>query len=165
MTTNPGPSVVAFSQTSECLSVYPYSVSQTGTRLFSFCPGVYQLHSLPDRDVFSWSTAKTHNCQCVYEAYIFYFFSLFCRAPFPPRYWVRELCVLFLQWNCGGVHHSRQGERVNPFLSKWSKLPTTESLVTETSLLAVIQYFLPALPAGVGLFSICQLLSIFTCLP
>ena len=32
------------------------------------------------------------------------------RAPFPPRHWVRELRVLFLQWDCGGVHHPWQGE-------------------------------------------------------
>lgn len=31
------------------------------------------------------------------------------RAPFPPRYWVRELRVLFLQWDRSGVHHSWQG--------------------------------------------------------
>lgn len=32
------------------------------------------------------------------------------RAPFPPRHRVRELCVLLLQRDRSGVHHSWQGE-------------------------------------------------------
>lgn len=40
------------------------------------------------------------------------FLHVALRAPFPPRYWVRELRVLFLQRDRSGVHHTWQGERL-----------------------------------------------------
>lgn len=53
-----------------------------------------------------------HQCQRVCHAS---FLLVSLRAPFPPRYWIRELRVLFLQRDRSGVYHSWQGERLIVF--------------------------------------------------
>lgn len=73
-----------------------------------------------------------HHCQHVCHTS---FLLVSHRAPFPPCYWVRELRVLFLQWDRSGVHHSWQGEE--PILDQ---TPASSQKMQTTSFSAVVLF-------------------------